>query len=479
VRRARRARTALTIAAVAVACALGGLLAVWSYSAERRLSIGTVAIHTSPFHDGALDAYVPLVDWGVRFDAVRAPARLVVELRSVDRVRAGLVAARGIGDAGEVRAEAGDALAAYLRTLALLAAGGALALGLLVFAALRPPGVHVRAVAPVAVAGAVAWAAGVALLLAPRGDLRAPLFYAHGSDIPVALKIAEDAARTPGGIAADIDAQLVGLSRLVSSAGARVSLHGASRITVASDLHNATTAIGALRRAAAGGPVIFAGDLTDRGTRFETNLVRGIVKTGRPFVFVAGNHDSDVQSRALARAGAVVLTQRGRLLADGRRGPVIARVGGLRVAGYTSPNERRAADRYRDRGPVVDAADEAAFQAFAERVAPHVDVLVAHEPELARLAVAGLRAEHRRRPLLVVVGHTHRQALSSAGNVTVVNGGTLGAGGTGNLTEPLPIGLAIVTYSSTSSPHALAVDLVQADPGTGAASARRVRLPGA
>ena len=38
-----------------------------------------------PGHRGALDVYVPLVDWGARFEAIRAPIRLRVDLQTVDR----------------------------------------------------------------------------------------------------------------------------------------------------------------------------------------------------------------------------------------------------------------------------------------------------------------------------------------------------------------------------------------------------------
>ena len=41
-----------------------------------------------------------------------------------------------------------------------------------------------------------------------------------------------------------------------------------------------------------------------------------------------------------------MLTERGRLLPDGRRGPVVVNVGGLRVAGYSDPFERRRSEGY-------------------------------------------------------------------------------------------------------------------------------------
>ena len=49
--------------------------------------------------------------------------------------------------------------------------------------------------------------------------------------------------------------------------------------------------------------MLFPGDLTDRGSPLEARVVRRVVGTGRPFVFVSGNHDSDTLERELARAG--------------------------------------------------------------------------------------------------------------------------------------------------------------------------------
>src|SRR5689334_1541512 len=86
-RRRRRAVVlkALAIAAVVAATLAGATLTLSGVQQTKRLSAGSIRLSVSPFHHGALDLYVPLVDWGVRFDAVRLPARLHVDLRSVDR----------------------------------------------------------------------------------------------------------------------------------------------------------------------------------------------------------------------------------------------------------------------------------------------------------------------------------------------------------------------------------------------------------
>ncbi|HEU0316999.1 MAG TPA: metallophosphoesterase family protein, partial [Solirubrobacteraceae bacterium] len=450
-------------------------LAVWSFSAERSLSVGTISLSVSPFHPGALDAYVPVVDWGVRFPGVRLPARLMIELRTVDRTAVAGVVHSGLGAARQVRGQVRAAVVSYLTELALLATGGSFVLGALMAAALRPRRPRARWLLLTSGLVAGAWLGAIALLLAPRGNLGNPVYYAHGSDIPVALRAVEAASKAPGHLTEEVDAQLLGLARLVTDPARRVELAGLPRLTLASDLHNNVVAIPVLRGAAAGGPVFFPGDLTDRGTPLEMRAVGSAVTTGRPFVFVAGNHDSDTASLALARAGAIVLTRRGQLLPSGRYGPGVVDVLGLRVAGYESPNERRAADGYRDRGAAVTPAEQADFQAWLAGLIGRVDVVMVHEPALAAPAIAALRAAPSLAPLLVLDGHTHTQSVESRDGVAEVNGGTVGAGGTGNLVEGQPIGLAVVTYRPR--PFApLAVDLIQVAPGTGSGAARRLRL---
>jgi predicted phosphodiesterase len=472
---AARARAVGATLLVIAAAAVGGLLAVWSFSADRSLTVGTVALSVSPFHQGALDAYVPVVDWGARFPGVRLPARLMIELRTVDRNAAAGVVRDGLGAARRVLAEVRRAVVSYLTELALLAGGGAFVLGALMTAALRPRRPRARWLLATSGVIAAAWIGAIAVLLAPRGALTNPVYYAHGSDIPVALRAVEAASKAPGHLSEEVDSQLLGLARLVTDPGERLQLTGLPRLTLASDLHNNVVAIPVLRSAAAGGPVFFAGDLTDRGTPLEMRAVASVATSGRPFVFVAGNHDSDTASRTLARAGAIVLTRRGQLLPSGRYGPIVVDVAGLRVAGYESPNERQSTDGYRDRGAQITPAEQADFEAWLAPLVGHVDVVMIHEPDLAAPALAALRAGRLAAPLLVLEGHTHVQAVLSTRAISEVNGGTVGAGGTGNLVEQQPIGLAIVTYRPR--PFApLAVDLVTVAPGTGTGSARRLRL---
>lgn len=460
----------MRVTAVIIAGLLAGLGALWLYHDERDLSAARVDLSVQPFHHGALDVYVPVVDWGVRFPGVRLPARLSVEVRAVDRARAAELASGRAGAAAEVRSEARDAIAGFLRDLAAICAVAALAGGGLAVLILRAP---VRLIGW-AVVPMVAWIGAIALLVAPRGSFDDPQYYAHGPDIPVALRAVQNVARSSSNLSEAIDEQLVGLARLVAP-GSRSTLRGATRLTVASDLHNNVLTIDALRRAAGGGPVLFTGDMSDSGTPLERAALRQVTDTGHPFVFSAGNHDSDLLQLDLARRGAIVLTPEGRLLPDGRYGPVVTDVAGLRVAGYTSPNMRRAGEGYRDRGGRWNIVMQADFEQWLLRLAGKVDVVLIHEPQVAQPALEAWRARHPDLPLLVVSGHTHAQAIDASGSVVSVNGGTIGAGGTGNLDEGQDIGLAVVTVRSDPF-RPLAVDLVQIDPDDGDSTASRTRL---
>src|SRR4051794_33821927 len=122
------ARRALALLAVLAATCAGGYLVLVGYHADRQLTVGEIRMSVSPGHRGALDVYVPLVDWGARFEAIRLPVRLRVDLQTVDRNVIKKVAAGGALDVKTVRKDARDGIATYPRNLILLLflCGGAL-----------------------------------------------------------------------------------------------------------------------------------------------------------------------------------------------------------------------------------------------------------------------------------------------------------------------------------------------------------------
>jgi predicted phosphodiesterase len=474
----RTIRSAAAVALVVIAVLGGGLLALATYSAERDLSVGRIEVSVQPFHRGALDLYVPLVDWGARFSAVRLPARLSIDVRTVDREAAQRLAEGQLPDVEAVRHEARDGVASYLRELLLLVLLCALATGLIVSLAVRGHGApRLRWLFATAGGTALAGCLLLALLLPPRGEIADPEYYANGPDIPVALRAIEQAQGSARSISEELNEQLVGLARLVSQSSQREvqgDLHG---LVLASDLHNNLLAVPALDRAVGSRPLFFAGDLTSSGSPFEFTLVRRIVRLGHPFVFVSGNHDSDALVRRMALAGGIVLTERGRLRADGTYGRLVVRVRGLRVAGYSDPFERRASERFRARGePRPDGDQREEFRDWLRPLLGRVDVVMVHEPQLAEDAADELRRIPPRRPLVLLTGHTHVSSFRSSTNFVELNGGTVGGGGTGNLEKSQPFGLAVLTYARDEGFEPEAADLVEIDAHRGSARAERFRI---
>lgn len=474
------ARRALTLVVVFLATLAGGYGALATFAQTKELSVGEIRLSVSPGHRGALDVYVPLVDWGARFEAIRLPVRLRVDLRTVDRQTVTRVARAGTLDVQNVRTEARDAIAGYLKALIGVTMLAALSLGLLVAFAVRSrTGPRLRWTAALAAVATLGIGISMVVLLPPRGEIDRPQYYAHGADIPRALEAVGAAQRSTRVLDEELDAQLVGLARLVTEPANRVPLTGAPLLTVASDLHNNVLTIPILERSAGDGPVLFPGDLTDRGSPLETRVVRRVVDAGDPFVFVSGNHDSDTVERELAREGAIVLSEDGRLNPDGSRGEVVQTVADLRIAGYSDPFERRSSENYADRfQPDPTPAMQDAFTSWMRSVQDQVDVIMVHEPKLIEPALAVLGDRPPSHPLLFVTGHTHKADLSTQPAVTIVNGGSIGAGGTGNLAEDAPtdVGIARVVYTPEPSFRPLAVDLVSIDPSSGSATARRERL---
>src|SRR5918999_5239523 len=413
--------------------------------------------------------------------AIRLPVRLRADVRTVDRDQLQRLANGAELDVDQVRDEARDAIASYLRALIALATLCALALGLLTaFAVRNRVGPRLRFTVGAATLTAVAGAIAFVVLIPPRGEMKEPEYYAYGADIPRALDAISTVRRSTEALDQELDAQLVGLARLVNAPAGRTPVEGSPRITIASDLHNNVISLPVLERTAGNGPVLFAGDLSDRGSPLETALVARVAKVGSEFVFVTGNHDSDSSAQELADDGAVVLTQRGRLRRGGGYGPVINEIAGIRVAGYSDPFQRRESENFRDRfEPEPTPEQLEAFAVWMRPLVGRVDAVLVHQPALIEQAVEELDILPPQRPLVFVVGHTHTPELTRpADTVTIVNGGSIGGGGTGNLAdeEATDIGLARLSYSLTGGFQPLAADLVGIDPGDGAATARRVRL---
>jgi Icc-related predicted phosphoesterase len=484
-------RRILTTVLLALACAavalVGSVIALRAAAPESRdVTLGTVDIHVVPARTGEMDVYVPVVDWGVRARPYRAPVSVQLEFRSLDR-NAALAALRSGGSADAslagLEAELHDAVSYSLRRAAAFALFGAAVGGLLVGAIAAGFGKRRWLLLGPATGLAVCLAAvsvtGFGVSRFDYEALRAPTFYAHGDELPRLLAFSERLLAAGEGYQDSYGEAVEGLTRLIAVAGDRGPREAPAdrMIVVASDLHANGLVLPELGGFTAGKPVFVVGDLTQRGTRYETAVVPGVARLGTPVVAVSGNHDSRALMRAAAHAGVVVLTRSGRLRADGTTdGQAVVTVAGLHIAGWDDPSETAGGTFA---GRLLELKEQAFLDArlqFLDWFAglpERPDVVLVHRYAFAHALLEELEDEGGQ-PVLILTGHDHEQRVEPAGGNVLVDGGTLGAGGAFGVGHELS-GFALVHLGDDD--RARAVDLVEVEPVSGSASAHRVVLP--
>lgn len=479
----RSAALALLCSALALAGSVVALRA--AEPASRSVTLGTVDVHVAPARGGRLDVYVPVVDWGVRTRPYRAPLAVELEFRSLDR-EAALAAVRSGGTAdaslGALETELTDVVTDGLRRAAALAllggAAGGLLGGALVAAWGRRRWLLLGPLAGLAVSLAAVALAGVGVSRFDYSALREPTFYANGDELPRLLQFSERLLADGGGYEDSYQDAVAGLTRIIAAAGDRRGEPAAiaRTIVVASDLHSNSLVLPALEGFTSRKTVFLVGDLTQRGTSYETPIVSAVAGLGSEVVAVSGNHDSRPLMRAAAEAGVVVLTRSGRLRADGTTdGRPVVSLGGLRVAGWDDPLESALGD-VEDRPlelkeqALADARRDllAWFAALPERP----DVVLVHQHGLAHALLDRLAADGGE-PVLVLTGHDHHAHVEREGAHVLVDGGSVGAGGAFGLGEEVSA-LAQVHLDAARTP--LSVDLIEVEPASGEGRARRVVL---
>ena len=468
-----------------VALALAGSVVALRAAApeSRAVTLGTVDVHVTPARSGEVDVYVPVVYWGVRAEPYTAPVAVELEFRSLDRTAA-LTALRTGGSANaslaELEGELRDAVSDGLRRAAALALLGGLAGGLVGGAVVavfsRRRWLLLGPAAGLAVTFTAVVLVGVGVSRFDYGALREPTFYAHGEELPRLLEFSERVLAAGEGYDDSYSEAVEGLTQLIAVAGERAqeppSIDRA--IVVASDLHSNGLVLPALQGFTGGKPVFLVGDLTQRGTRYETGIVPGLARLGSPVVAVSGNHDSRPLMLAAARSGVVVLTRSGRLLAGGTTdGEPVVEVAGLHVAGWDDPAESATGSL---EGHLLDLKEQALLNAqeqfldWFESLPERPDVVLVHRHSLAH-GLLDLLAAESGDPVLVLTGHDHDQHVESEGAHVLVDGGSVGAGGAFGVGEELS-GFALVHLDADD--RARAVDLVEVEPESGSASAHRV-----
>jgi predicted phosphodiesterase len=224
------------------------------------------------------------------------------------------------------------------------------------------------------------------------------------------------------------------------------------KILHVSDIHNNPAAVSFVRDLAEKigvDAVIDTGDLTDFGTPPETALSRELRGLAVPYVFVAGNHDSQATMRAVgANPGAIVLS-------DADAAPVT--VAGLRVLGAPDPSAARpAAGDVNTPEADLESAGEALLAQYV-RADPPPDIVCVHNPRQAEPLIGVAR--------LILCGHMHRAEVREERGTIICNAGTTGAAGARYFERPegVPFSAAILHFARAPRPHLLFIDQVVLD----------------
>lgn len=448
---------------------------------EVQTELGRVELKLKPSLAGGIEGYVPVADWGLRFEGPTIPFRIRAELRSLNR-DALLRAANGdqnVIDAAKNRLRDG-ARDAVLRTLAW---SFAIAVALLLVAALLWRPLRPRWALP-AIGLTIFLAATIAMGLVARSAVErnsfdSPTFFASGDELKRILEVIDRAdVESPYGNE---------FESIVRSIGAVLATGGGDRTSgremyLGSDLHANPLVIRPVSRLVGDQPLMLVGDFGQRGSEAESAVITPrVAALGSRVIAVSGNHDSAGLMRKLAAEGVTVLDREGRLRADGSfRPPPVIEVDGIHLAGWADPLEFGGDDPLGDRAVTPDDLDDpdAAIAGWASEMLnwfnsleEKPDVLMIHQQSLAKLFAEALNEGGYGRHLTIATGHTHEQRLEKVGSSVIVNPGTIGAGGAFDA-GTAAIGLAHLRFNDDASLRS--AELIGVEPFSGAARATRI-----
>ena len=160
--------------------------------------------------------------------------------------------------------------------------------------------------------------------------------------------------------------------------------------------------------------IVDSGDTMDHGTAAENGFLDPIADLGAPYVWVRGNHDSQITQRYLERMKNVHVLDQGRAVS----------VAGLRFAGVGDP--QYTPDRAIKPGgnPVEEMAGAQLASAIRDQAAAGtpVDIAIAHEPSAARETDGTVP--------MVLAGHLHHEEMEvmKQGTRLRIEGSTGGSG---------------------------------------------------
>ena len=300
--RARRVAAWILGPVLAVVLALAGIALGLRIASpgEYDTELGRVSVRVTPATHGQVEAYIPLADWGVRFHAFRAPMRLHLEPRTVERdvvIRAasGARAPVSATEAGLRTAVQKTVLARALRPRRRSAAGAD--------ARARAGGFR-RAAPAVSSSAPRRWPssrsppsrAGRTLRPGPgelrRARPRPPTFFARGAELVQLLHAATNARAAGDGYASKVQVAVSGFASLLTDPTAG-RVDDTRPALLASDLHNNRSRSTRCATTRATSPCSSSATSATRGSADEARLLApGVAGLGPRVVAVSGNHDS-------------------------------------------------------------------------------------------------------------------------------------------------------------------------------------------
>jgi predicted phosphodiesterase len=408
----RRLLRAAAAVAVAVAAAAAALLTLADVQADVGPVQTRLSVVLSPA--GGSEVLVPPVGQ-LSMATHTGPLRLHADVESVDIEAVGDMI-RGGTPVPTVTAVTED-IQAGLTRLAVRGVLVALAAAALACALVfRRPGEVV--VGTVGAAVALAVSGGLAAATFDSEALEEPQFEGLLAQAPALVGGVAEARTAVDAYAARVSELTANVAQLYGALGALPQGPGpdATAVLWVSDVHNNPAAYDVMARLVEQFDVqvvVDTGDSTDLGSAPENVVLARVGRVGVPYLWVRGNHDSDVTQQYLERIDAVTVLD----------GPEVVEVAGLRFAGVGDP-------RYTPVKRVTEARGTAREQLVAagERLSDglsrqfsEVDVVLVHEPPMAEPL-------HGQVPL-VLDGHVHeRREQRVDGTLELTQGSSGGAG---------------------------------------------------
>jgi predicted phosphodiesterase len=186
--------------------------------------------------------------------------------------------------------------------------------------------------------------------------------------------------------------------------------------------------------------VIDTGDETDLGTPFEASYPGTYLPLPKPYVWVAGNHDSPTITRVMRNIPGVTVLDR-----------EFVNISGISIGGFADPASLSISPQ-----PSSDSVLAAEAEKIAESVSeqtPSPFIVAVHDPkQAARLAG---------RVPVVLNGHTHHELITTGSGTVFLDAGSTGAGGFRGFEagREIPSTLQIL-YISTDPLKLTAVDTI-------------------